>query len=72
MNREQIVDRVVLNTQHQGLPADRLTQGIAMGGKLVTDGGADQIGPIGVEALLNQKINLAQVDITQVERDLFV
>jgi len=37
---------------------------------LVADGGADEIGAIGVEPLLHQKIDVAQIDIAEIDRDL--
>jgi hypothetical protein len=38
--------------------------------ELVSNGCPDEVGPVGVEALLDEEIDMAQVDITQVDRDL--
>ena len=37
---------------------------------LVANGGADEVGAIGVKALLDQQIDVTQVDKTKVDRDL--
>lgn len=39
---------------------------------LVADGGADQVGAVGVKAFLHQQIDLAQVDAAQVDAEAFV
>jgi hypothetical protein len=41
-------------------------------GDLVADGGADQVGAVGVEPFLHKKIDLAEVDEAHVDRDLLV
>ena len=38
--------------------------------KLVSNGGPDEVGPVGVEALLDEEIDMAEVDIAEVDRDL--
>src|SRR5215211_1180323 len=37
---------------------------------LVADGGADEVGAIGVEPFLHQKIDMAQIDVAEVDCDL--
>src|SRR3954447_1132972 len=37
---------------------------------LIADGGADEVGAVGVEPLLDQKIDVTQVDVAEVDRDL--
>jgi hypothetical protein len=37
---------------------------------LVANRGADQIGPIGVKAFAHQQVDMAKIDIAQVDGDL--
>src|SRR5689334_23219689 len=37
---------------------------------LVPDGGADKVGAIGVKAVLDQQIDMAEIDIAEVDGDL--
>src|SRR4051794_3379989 len=37
---------------------------------LVADGGADEVGAVGAEALLHQKVDMAEIDVAEVDRDL--
>jgi hypothetical protein len=38
--------------------------------KLVSNGCPDEVSPIGVEAFLHKEIDMAEVDIAQIDRDL--
>src|SRR6476659_6271573 len=42
-----------------------------MGRKPVADRGPNEVGAVGIEAFLDQQIDVAEVDVTQVDRDLF-
>src|SRR5438874_13598201 len=39
-------------------------------GELVADGGADEVGAVGVEALLDEQVDLAEIDRAEVDGDL--
>nr|WP_242512267.1 hypothetical protein [Pseudolysobacter antarcticus] len=43
----------------------------AMHRKLITNGGADQIGAIGIKSFLHQKVNLTEIDDAQIDREFF-
>jgi hypothetical protein len=53
------------------MPHNRFLDFLRMGRKPVADRGANEVGTIGIEAFLHQQIDVAEVDITQVDRDLF-
>src|SRR4029077_18585759 len=42
-----------------------------MGRKPVADRGPNEVGAVGIEAFLHQQIDVAEVDVTKVDRDLF-
>ena len=42
-----------------------------MGRKPVADRGANEVGTIGIEAFLHQQIDVAEVNVTKVDGDLF-
>src|SRR6476619_83860 len=42
-----------------------------MGRKPVADRGPNEVGTVGIEAFLHQEIDVAEVDVTKVDRDLF-
>lgn len=49
---------------------DRFLHHVVMTVKLVSNGCLDEVSPVGVGSLPNQEINMAEVDIAQVDRDL--
>jgi hypothetical protein len=51
------------------VPHDRLLDGIRMRGELVADRRSDEVGAIGVEALVHQQIDMAKVDESDVDCD---
>ena len=50
---------------------DGFPDGVVMPIKLVSNGCPDEVGPVGVEALLDEEIDMAEVNIAEVDRDLF-
>ena len=66
----QIVPAVVAQAQFDALASNGLLGCVRMPLDLVANGGADEVGAIGVEPLLHQEIDVTQVDITEVDRDL--
>ena len=69
-HRLQILPAVVVQAQIQPMPGEGLLDGLAMAIELVADGRADEIGAVGVEALPHQQIDMAEVDIAEIDRDL--
>src|SRR4029453_5453324 len=67
----QIRARIVSETKFQRMAHDRFTDFLAMGRKLVTDRRADEVRAVGIKAFLHQQIDAAEVDVTQVDCDLF-
>jgi hypothetical protein len=52
------------------VPFDRLPDGTVVPIKLDSNGRPDEVGSVGVEALLDEKVDMAQIDIAEVDRDL--
>src|SRR6187551_2961501 len=53
------------------MPHDRFPHLLAMGRKLVADRRANEVGWVGIKALLHQQIDMAEVDVTEVKCDFF-
>jgi hypothetical protein len=60
----------MLKTERQGAAGDRLLENIRVLNQLIADGRSDEVGPIRVEALLDQEIDLAEVDHAHVDGHL--
>ena len=60
-----------LQPQHQHLAGHHLAHGVVLGGQLVADGGADEVGAVGVKAFGHQQVDMPQVHKTEVDGDLF-
>jgi len=68
----QIRAGIVPKPELERMPHDRFPDLLAMGRKLVANRCANEVGPVGIKALLHQQIDVAEVYITEVDRDLFV
>src|SRR3954467_6195149 len=66
----QIVPAVVAQAEFDALASNGLLGCVRMPLDLVANGGADEVGAIGVEPLLHQEIDMPEIDITEVDRDL--
>src|SRR5512141_1131627 len=53
------------------MPHNRFLDFLGMGRKPVADSGPNEVGKVGIEAFLHQQIDVAEVDVTKVDRDLF-
>jgi hypothetical protein len=51
-------------TKLERMPHDRFPHLLAMGRKLVADRRANEVGSVGIKALLHQQIDIAEVDVT--------
>ena len=67
----QIRPRVMPQAELERVPHDGLPDLLAMGRKLVADRRADEVGSVGVEAFLDQQIDMTEVDIAEIDGDLF-
>src|SRR5688500_16430190 len=61
----------MLQPEHEGAASDRSPYLVGVGGELSADRGADEVGAVGIEALLHQQIDLPEVDHPKVDRQLF-
>lgn len=67
----QILARIVVNSEHQRAPAHRLPQCLGVRCDLIAYRGADQIGPVRVKTFAHQKIDMSEIDVAEIDRDLF-
>src|SRR5689334_8892052 len=70
-HRLQILARVVPQAELERVPHDGLFDFLAMSRKLVADRRANKVRSVGIKALVDQEIDMAEVDITEVDGDLF-
>src|SRR3954469_11238842 len=61
---------VVAQAQIEALPRHRAIDHGGVPFKLVADRGADEVGAVGVEPLPHQQVDVAEVHVAQVDRDL--
>src|SRR5262249_49393515 len=66
----EIRARIVPETKLQRMPHDRFPDLLVMGRKLVADGRANEVRAVGIKAFLHQQIDMAEVNVTQVDGDL--
>ena len=66
----QIFAAVMAQAQFDAFSRDGLLGCLRMSLDLVANGGADEVGAIDLEPLLHEKIDMAQIDISKVDRDL--
>jgi hypothetical protein len=55
----------------QALSRGGLLDDIGVPAELITDRGSDEIGPIRIESLLDHQVDVPEVDVAEVDRDLF-
>ena len=70
LNGLQIAPRVMADAEIQLVTRDGLLDSIAIAIELVADRRADEIGAIGVEPLPHQQIDMPEIDVTEIDRDL--
>jgi hypothetical protein len=66
----KVLTAVMAQAQVKLAAVDRFPDGIVVPIELVANGRPDEVGPVGVKALLDQEINMAEIDIAEVNRDL--
>ena len=67
----QVLARVVMNSQHQAAPADRLAQRVCVRCNLIADRSPDQVGAVRIETLAHQQVDVPKINVTDVDRDFF-
>src|SRR6202040_1919667 len=68
--RFEIFAAVVPQTEVQTLADRRLLDHVGVAFELIADCGSNEIGPVRVETLLHHEVNLPEVDVAEVDRDL--
>ena len=68
--RFEILAGVVQQAELQALAGHRPFGRLAVAVELIADRGADEVGAVGVEAFLHHQVDVAEVDIAEVDRDL--
>ena len=68
--RFEIFAAVVPQTEVQTLPDRGPLDHVDMAFELVADCGSNEVGPVRVEAFLHHQVDVAEVDIAEVDRDL--
>ena len=49
---------------------ETLLDRLVMTVELIADGGPDEVGAVGVESLLHQEVDMAKIDVAEINRDL--
>ena len=70
LNRFQILAAVTSKPQLKLMASDGLLDRIVMAVKLVANGCSDKVRTIGVEPLLHEEVDMTEVDVAEVDRDL--
>src|SRR5208283_506321 len=70
LHRLQLFAAEASEAELEGVPHDRLLDRVRIGGELVADRRSDEVGAIGIESLAHQEVDMAEVDESQVDRDL--
>jgi hypothetical protein len=69
--RFEILPTIVPQAEIQALSGRGLFNDLGMAFELVANCGSNEVGSVGVKALLNHQIDMAEVDEPEVDRDLF-
>src|SRR5271166_4308160 len=70
LHRLQLFAADASEAEFEGVPHDRLLDRVRVGGELVADRRADEVGAIGIESFAHQEIDMSEVDEAEVDRDL--
>src|SRR6202011_5323848 len=70
-HRFEIFTAVVPQTELQAFSSYGLLDHVGVSVELVADGGADKVGTVRIEAVLDHYVDLAKVNMTDVDGDLF-
>jgi len=68
--RFQIFTTEMPQTELDFFSGDRLLDRVSMPFELIADGGADEVGAVREKPFLNHQVNVTEIDMTEVDRDL--
>src|SRR5271165_191144 len=71
LHRLELLAAKAAQAEFEGATHDRLPDGVGVRGELVADRRSDEVGAIGIETFAHQEIDVAKVDESEVDRDLF-
>ena len=66
----QVLPAVVTQTKFELVSSNGLLDGVVVSIELVSDRGPDEVGAVGIKPLPHQKVDVAEVDIAEIDRDL--
>src|SRR6202020_2681762 len=66
----EIFAAVVPQTEVETLADRRLPDHVGVAFELIADCGSNEVGPVRVKALLNHKVDLPEIDVAEIDRDL--
>ena len=69
LHRFQICAAIASYAEFESVPRNRLLDGIRVSDELVADRRPDEVGAIGIEALVHQQIDMAKVDESDIDCD---
>jgi hypothetical protein len=67
----QVLPAVLTQTEVELVPGHGLLDDVVVTIELVSDCCPDEVGAVGVKTLLHQKVDMAEIDIAEIDRDLF-
>src|SRR4029077_5472555 len=70
LRRFEILAAVISKPEVQALSGRALPDDLCMALELVPDGGPDENGPVRIEPFLHHEIDVTEIDIAKVDRDL--
>ena len=66
----QILSAVSTQTKVELVSSNGLLDGVVVAIELIADRGPDEVGAIGIKALMHQEVYVAEIDIAEIDRDL--
>src|SRR6478736_3504043 len=66
----QVLPAVLAQAEVELVPSNGLLDGVAVAIELIADRRSDEVGAVGVKTLLHQEVDVAEIDIAEIDRDL--
>ena len=66
----QVLPAVLTQAEVELVPSNGLLDGVAVAIELIADRCSDEVGAVGIKTLLHQEVDVAEIDIAEVDRDL--
>ena len=67
----QVLSAVQTHTEIELVFSNRVLDGVALPIELVADRSSYEISAVGVETFLHHEVDMAEIDVTEIDRDLF-